>query len=29
VGFFWHRPAAVTPEGARLFKAAVDWLLRP
>jgi hypothetical protein len=28
VGFFWHRPAAVTPEGARLFKAAVDWLLR-
>jgi hypothetical protein len=29
VGFFWHRPAATTPEGTRLFKAAVDWLLRP
>jgi hypothetical protein len=29
VGFFWHRPAAVTPEGAKLFKAAIDWLLRP
>jgi hypothetical protein len=29
VGFFWHRPAAVTADGAKLFKAAVDWLLRP
>jgi hypothetical protein len=29
VGFFWHRPAGLTPEGTRLFKAAVDWLLRP
>lgn len=29
VGFFWHRPAAVTPDGEKLFKAAVDWLLRP
>jgi len=29
VGFFWHRPAAATPEGTKLFKAAVDWLLRP
>jgi hypothetical protein len=29
VGFFWHRPAATTAEGTRLFKAAVDWLLRP
>lgn len=28
VGFFWHRPAAVTPAGRRLFEAAVDWLLR-
>ena len=29
VGFFWHRPAATTPEGTKLFKAAVDWALRP
>jgi hypothetical protein len=29
VGFFWHRPAAATPEGTKLFKAAVDWALRP
>jgi hypothetical protein len=29
VGFFWHRPAAATAEGGKLFKAAVDWLLRP
>jgi hypothetical protein len=29
VGFFWHRPAAATPEGAKLLKASVDWLLRP
>jgi hypothetical protein len=28
VGFFWHRPAAATPEGKKLFAAAVDWLLR-
>jgi hypothetical protein len=28
VGFFWHRPAAVTPQGRKLFEAAVDWLLR-
>jgi hypothetical protein len=29
VGFFWHRPAGTTPEGTKLFQAAVDWLLRP
>jgi hypothetical protein len=29
VGFFWHRPAGTTPDGTKLFKAAVDWLLRP
>jgi hypothetical protein len=29
LGFFWHRPAAVTPDGEKLFRAAVDWLLRP
>jgi hypothetical protein len=29
MGFFWHRPSAVTPEGRKLFVAAVDWLLRP
>jgi hypothetical protein len=29
VGFFWHRPAAATMDGAKLFRAAVDWLLRP
>lgn len=29
VGLFWHRPAAVTPDGAKLVKAAVDWALRP
>jgi hypothetical protein len=29
VGFFWHRPAAATAEGKKLFAAAVDWLLRP
>jgi hypothetical protein len=28
VGFFWHRPSAVTDDGAKLFKAAVDWALR-
>jgi hypothetical protein len=29
MGFFWHRPSAVTPQGRKLFEAAVDWLLRP
>jgi hypothetical protein len=29
VGLFWHRPAAVTADGAKLVKAAVDWALRP
>jgi len=29
VGFFWHRPAATTAEGAKLFQAAVEWLLGP
>jgi hypothetical protein len=29
IGFFWHRPSAVTPEGKKLFVAAVDWALRP
>jgi hypothetical protein len=29
VGFFWHRPAGASPDGTKLFKAAVDWLLRP
>jgi hypothetical protein len=29
MGFFWHRPAAVTADGTKLLKAAVDWLLRP
>jgi hypothetical protein len=29
VALFWHRPAAATPEGAKLVKAAVDWALRP
>jgi hypothetical protein len=29
MGFFWHRPSAVTPQGKKLFEAAVDWLLRP
>jgi hypothetical protein len=29
MGFFWHRPSAVTPEGKKLFVAAIDWLLRP
>jgi hypothetical protein len=29
IGFFWHRPSAVTPEGKKLFQAAVDWALRP
>ena len=29
MGFFWHRPSAVTPEGKKLYQAAIDWLLRP
>jgi hypothetical protein len=29
IGFFWHRPAAATADGTKLFKAAVDWALRP
>jgi hypothetical protein len=29
LGFFWHRPSAATPEGRKLFEAAIDWLLRP
>jgi hypothetical protein len=29
IGFFWHRPSAVTAEGKKLFQAAVDWALRP
>jgi hypothetical protein len=29
MGFFWHRPSAVTPEGKKLFVAAVEWLLTP
>jgi hypothetical protein len=29
IGFFWHRPSALTPEGKKLFQAAVDWALRP
>jgi hypothetical protein len=29
MGFFWHRPSAVTPDGKKLFVAAIDWLLRP
>jgi hypothetical protein len=29
LGFFWHRPAGVAPDGEKLFRAAVDWLLRP
>jgi hypothetical protein len=29
MGFFWHRPSAVTPEGRKLFVAAVEWALRP
>lgn len=29
MGFFWHRPSAVTPEGRKLFVAAVEWAIRP
>ena len=27
--FFWHRPSAVTPQGEKLFRAAVEWMMRP
>jgi hypothetical protein len=27
--FFWHRPSAVTAEGEKLFRAAVEWMIRP
>jgi hypothetical protein len=29
VGFYWHRPSGGTPEGKKLFEAAVDWLIKP
>jgi hypothetical protein len=29
VGFFWHRPSGGTPEGKKLFQAAVEWALTP
>jgi hypothetical protein len=29
VGFYWHRPSGATPEGKKLFEAAVDWLIKP
>jgi hypothetical protein len=29
VGFFWHRPAGATPEGRKLFVAAIEWSIRP
>jgi hypothetical protein len=29
IGFFWHRPSALTADGKKLFIAAVDWALRP
>jgi hypothetical protein len=29
MGFYWHRPSGGTPEGKKLFKAAVDWMLAP
>jgi hypothetical protein len=29
VGFFWHRPAAATPDGIKLMKAALDWMVKP
>ena len=29
MGFFWHRPSASTPDGKKLFIAAVEWALRP
>jgi hypothetical protein len=29
IGFFWHRPSSATPDGAKLFKAAVEWAIKP
>lgn len=29
IGFYWHRPSGGTPEGKKLFKAAVEWAIRP
>jgi len=29
MGFYWHRPSGGTPEGKKLFKAAVDWMITP
>jgi hypothetical protein len=29
VGFFWHRTADTTPDGRKLFIAAVMWALQP
>ena len=29
VGFFWHRTSDVTPDGRKLFSAAVAWSLTP
>jgi hypothetical protein len=29
LGFFWHRPAGATDDGKLLFKAAVEWMIRP
>jgi hypothetical protein len=29
IGFFWHRPSGATPEGKKLFTAAVEWAITP
>jgi hypothetical protein len=29
VGFYWHRPSGATPEGKKLFEAAITWLVTP
>jgi hypothetical protein len=29
VGFFWHRTEDATPDGHKLFRAAVEWALKP
>ena len=29
IGFFWHRPSAGTPEGKKLFQAAIEWAIKP
>jgi hypothetical protein len=29
IGFFWHRPSAATPDGKKLFIAAIEWAIRP